>query len=168
MQKYKTLYWTVVKVRLLAAWKLVKILFILYIRILCHIDPLVSNNHEINSCYWVTASLRSMFAQLQLETATEEQNSLCDPCGDAIQLLYLRHGDSSGSCRKGNVRRWKPLPEDFWIHSRPRKFKCVLVRWSSTWGTHTLRGTRRHFRRYAKISYGVYKIKIYTLSCNKH
>jgi hypothetical protein len=31
-----------------------------------------------------------------------------------LQLLWLRHGDSSRFRRKGNVRGWQPLHEDWW------------------------------------------------------
>jgi hypothetical protein len=28
------------------------------------------------------------------------------------ELLWLKHGDRSGTQRNGNFRRWKPVPED--------------------------------------------------------
>jgi hypothetical protein len=40
------------------------------------------------------------------------------------ELLWMKHGDSSGTQRKGNVRRWKPLPEDHWRESRPSRFSA--------------------------------------------
>jgi hypothetical protein len=37
------------------------------------------------------------------------------------ELLWLRHGHSSGTQRKGNVHHWKLLPECWWRHSRLRR-----------------------------------------------
>jgi hypothetical protein len=41
----------------------------------------------------------------------EVWSGLPDEFTVSLQLLRLRHGDSSGTLRKGNVCRWKPLPE---------------------------------------------------------
>jgi hypothetical protein len=41
------------------------------------------------------------------------------------QFLRLRHGNSSGTQRKGNVSRWKLFPEDWWIQPTD-KIQCVL------------------------------------------
>jgi hypothetical protein len=32
---------------------------------------------------------------------------------ESQELLWLRHGDSSGTQRKGNASRWKPVPENW-------------------------------------------------------
>jgi hypothetical protein len=40
------------------------------------------------------------------------------------QLLLMCHGDSSGTQRTGNVRRWKPLSENWWRESRPRRLSA--------------------------------------------
>jgi hypothetical protein len=37
------------------------------------------------------------------------------------ELLWLRHGDSSSTQRKGKVRRWNPLPEGWLRDSRSRR-----------------------------------------------
>jgi hypothetical protein len=42
------------------------------------------------------------------------------------EKLVAVAGDSSGSQKKGNVRRWKPLPEGWWSHSRLRNLKILL------------------------------------------
>jgi hypothetical protein len=44
----------------------------------------------------------------------------------AIRSWWLRPEDSSRTQRKGNVRCWKPLPENWWRHSRLRILKRVL------------------------------------------
>jgi hypothetical protein len=41
------------------------------------------------------------------------------------ELLWLRHGNSSGTQRKENGRRWKPVPEDWWRDNRDSL--CAVV-----------------------------------------
>jgi hypothetical protein len=44
------------------------------------------------------------------------------------ELLLLTHGDSSVNHRKEIVRRWKPLPEDWWRDNRLRRLStCAVV-----------------------------------------
>jgi hypothetical protein len=41
------------------------------------------------------------------------------------RVAVIEAGDISGTQRKGNVRRWKPLPEMWWRHSRLRSQAAI-------------------------------------------
>jgi hypothetical protein len=50
------------------------------------------------------------------------------------ELLWLWHGDSSGTQRKGNVRRRKPLPENWWRKRADREDSVgALVNCRAVW-----------------------------------
>jgi hypothetical protein len=49
------------------------------------------------------------------------------------EFLWLRHWDSSGTQRKGNVHRWKPLPNDWWRDSRPSRISACSSELSYAW-----------------------------------
>jgi hypothetical protein len=69
-----------------------------------YISRVVSENQlgEVKSCWLVSQSV------IQSRVAENEA------------------GDSLGTQRKENVRRWKPLPGGWWRHSRLRRLKPVL------------------------------------------
>jgi hypothetical protein len=53
----------------------------------------------------------------------KELRLLCDLLFGALLLL---EANSLEIQSKGNICHWKPLPEDWWRHSRLRRVKCVL------------------------------------------
>jgi hypothetical protein len=83
----------------------------LHSRILWHIHPLLVNEHSI---------------YFSMDTARHPVEFTVSQ-----ELLWLRHGDSSWTQRKGNVRRWKPLPEAWWRDSRLRRLStCCSEKYS--------------------------------------
>jgi hypothetical protein len=51
-------------------------------------------------------------------------NRVADESTVSIKLLWLRHGNSSGTQGKGNENRWKPVPEDWRKDSGPRRLSA--------------------------------------------
>jgi hypothetical protein len=84
-----------------------------------------------------TRSVLRCYKQGQLAVAVSWWASEWDNSGSTVvvscycEKLIAEAGDSSGTQRKGNVRRWKPLPsngsEDVTVENRERERLCVCV-----------------------------------------
>jgi hypothetical protein len=99
-------------------FRLAEILRFLSCFILWHVNPLLATTAKEAPIQQPLLSngfaKKIMFARQELETVTEEWRFLCGPCLDVIsravsdsqsRAAVIEAGDSSGTQRKGNVRR---------------------------------------------------------------
>jgi hypothetical protein len=73
--------------------------------------------------------------QWQVEAVLEDEVSECTMSQD---FLWLWRGDSSGTQRKGNVRHWKPVPDDWWWDSRPRRLSATYSYLQTAWNSDSV------------------------------